>query len=288
MERGLFRRIGRTLRSLGSRRDNGRYRYTDAGILAVYLWAALHDRPVSWACDEANWSPGMRRGPLPSASAVSRRMRGVSMRRLMHRLERRLVSSGRWVLVASIDGKPMPIAWHSGDRQAGVGRGVGGLAKGYKLHAVIDLGGRMLAWRVAPMNIDEREMARRLLRDLGHEGYLLADGNYDSNKLFDAAGAVQIQLVAPRRRGPRAGLGHRRHSVHRLRCRDLLENTESDFGRELHRKRGHIERYFGTMSSTPGGLIGLPAWVRGMNRVHNWVAAKIIIVEAKATLKATV
>lgn len=59
MERELFRWIQRALRALSARHINGRYQYTDAAILAVYLWAVIHDRPVCWACESKNWSPGM-------------------------------------------------------------------------------------------------------------------------------------------------------------------------------------------------------------------------------------
>lgn len=206
----------------------------------------------------------------------------------MHRLERKLVGRDKNTMIACIDGKALPIAPHSGDKQATFGRSTGGKAKGYKLHMVITLSGYVLAWRVAPMNVDEREMARRLLGDLEHEGYLLADANYDSNKVFDAAGARQIKLVAPRRGSTRRGLGHRRHSEFRLRCKDLLENTVSTFGRRLHRLRAQIERYFGTLSSASGGLTCLPGWVRTWRRVHNWVAAKIIITAARRLEKHTI
>jgi hypothetical protein len=39
----------------------------------------------------------------------------------------------------TLDGKPLPIANHSRDPQAGYGRSIGGKAKGYKLHVLIDL-----------------------------------------------------------------------------------------------------------------------------------------------------
>ncbi|HUQ67903.1 MAG TPA: hypothetical protein VM165_00180 [Planctomycetaceae bacterium] len=49
-------------------------------IAAVILWAALHDRPVSWACESRHWST-TRCGPLalPSASTISRRARRLSV-----------------------------------------------------------------------------------------------------------------------------------------------------------------------------------------------------------------
>lgn len=277
MERGTYDRIRRAMRRLGRRRLSGRYRYTDAGILEVYLWAVLHDRPVCWACDAAQWPPGVRRGPLPSPSAVSRRMRSPGMVALIERLRRALQGDAGTGLVAVIDGKPLPIGPHSHDRQSGYGRAASGKARGYKLHAVVDRHARVLSWRVAPMHTDERTMAGRMLGDLQHTGYLLADANYDSNKLFDLASRRGVQLVTPRRYGPHRGLGRRRQSPSRLRSKDILESGTTGFGRELMRLRWSIERFFGTLTSRPGGLGYLPAWVRSWRRVRNWVAAKLLL-----------
>ena len=46
-------------------------------LAAVVLWAALHDRPVSWACQRRHWSTTtLRPGRLPSPATVSRRAAG--------------------------------------------------------------------------------------------------------------------------------------------------------------------------------------------------------------------
>ncbi len=285
MERGIWRPIRRTARALGRRRPSRRHTYTDAGILEVYLWAALHDRPVCWACDPSHWPPGSRRGPLPSPATVSRRMRQQRMPRLLERLRCALDPRGAAGVIAVIDGMPMPIGPHSHDRQSGYGRAASGKARGYKLHAIVASSSRVIAWRVAPMNIDERTMARRMLRELEHAGYLLADGNSDSNRVFDAAMARGVQLVTPRRYGSSRGLGHHRHSPARLRSKDLLEHDPTGFGRSLMRQRWGIERFFGTLSSLPGGLSCLPAWVRTWRRVRNWVAAKLVIDAARAAVR---
>lgn len=277
MERGIFVRAKRVLRELGRRRITGRHRYTDAGVLEVYLWAALHDRPVSWACDRAHWPPGTRRGPMPDASTVSRRMRTASVRTLLERLRERVLPRDRGCLVAIIDGKPLPVGPNSHDRQCGYGRGAAGMAKGYKAHVVIDTHARVIGWRVTPMNTDERTMARRMLRDLDHAGYLLGDGNYDANAVFRAGASRGVQVLAPRSRTRRGRpLGHRPHAASRVRSIEALESG-GDFGRSLMRDRWSIERFFGQLSSVPGGLGTLPAWVRGWHRVRNWVAAKLAL-----------
>lgn len=285
MERGLFRRIKATLRALGRRRANGRFAFTDATILEVYLRAALHDRPTCWACDPEHWPPRARRGELPSASTVSRRMRTPSVLDLLERLRERLDPRDGGELVAIVDGKALVIGPHSHDRQSGYGRAVNGLGRGYKLHAIVDAMGRLLSWRLAPMQADESRMARRMLGELGGVAYLLGDSSYDKNHLYDAALERGIELRAPRRSARGTPLGHRRHSPARVRSRDMLEVGEHAFGRGLMRQRWAVERYFGALCASPGGLGHLPAWARGYRRVRNWVAAKLAIQAARRGLR---
>lgn len=289
MERELFRALRTALRLLGRRRRSRRFRYTDAAIAEVYCWAVLHDRPVHWACQPRNWPPGLRRGPLPSQPVMSRRLRTAQVRRLIDRLERKVLRAGRPApLACLIDGKPLPIARHSRDPEAGYGRAVGGIAKGYKLHVLIDPAGTVWGWRVAPMNKDERVMAQRLMACLPGEGYLLADANYDSNRLYAAAAARGVQMVAPRRRrGERMGLGHHPQHRARLRSRDMLENRVFDFGARLHRLRGRVEGFLGTLCGTGGGLTCLPSWVRRHRRVRLWVQVKLIFNQLRTDRRRT-
>lgn len=284
MERELFRSLKAALRRLGRRRRSQRFRYTDATIVEVYYWAVLNDRSVLWACRPANWPIGLRRGFLPSQSDMSRRLRTNSVQRLIARLEQSVLRARRPApLVCMMDGKPLPIAGHSRDPEAGFGRAVRGQAKGYKLHVLIDPAGTVWGWRVAPMNHDERAVARRLMACLPGEGYLLADANYDSNRLYAAAAARGVQMVVPRRqRGGRMGLGHHPQHPTRLRSRDMLENGVFDFGTRLHELRGGVERFFGTLSGTGGGLTCLPGWVRRYRRVRLWVQAKLILNQLRA------
>ena len=67
--------------------------------------------------------------------------------------------------------------------------------------------------------------------DLTGGGYLVGDGGYDADAVFDAAGAVGYQVLAPRE-DPQAGLGHQYQSPYRLRCIDLMG---SPFGQEVDR-----------------------------------------------------
>ena len=57
---------------------------------------------------------------------------------------------------------------------------------------------------------------RRLIPQLRHGGYLLADGNYDASPLYDLAFGQGYQLVAAHRKAKNPGSGHRYQSPRRL------------------------------------------------------------------------
>lgn len=255
--------------------------HPDALIALVILWSAFNDRPICWATQIENWPLCWRRQALPSDSTVSRRYRTKRVRDLMKRVEKAArATSGSTPLVIAIDGKPLPIGGASGDKQAGYGRAAAGKAKGYKLHALVSSRGDLIDWRVAPMNKDEREMGRRLLRDSNHQGYVVGDKNYDSNRLHAVCSEPgDRQLVTPRRRG--GGLGHYPQEPSRLRSIALLEDPESHFGWRLMKLRNQIERYFGNLTNWGGSLTCLPPWARTWKRVHRWVQAKIILNHAR-------
>ena len=175
-------------------------------IVLVFLWAALHDRPVSWACDERNWATTtLRPATLPDPSTLSRRLRRVDTAMLMRALVQRVRQEGDPQLVAVIDAKPLPVGGASQAPDAHCGRGAGMWAKGYKLYAI--WGGRPVpeTYRVYPMNTSEDKVGEEMIPELHGGGYLLGDGEYDANPVFDAAGAAGYQLLAPR--AARGGLG---------------------------------------------------------------------------------
>lgn len=279
MEHQLWKKILVVMKTINKPRRNTRCTFPVEEIVRVWFWAVLHDRPVSWACDRRNWPLHERRRSLPSSSTMSRRMRFSETQTLIKEIEKQtLRSPGTKPLAWMIDGKPLVISNCSKDKQSGFGRAVGGKGKGYKLHAIVGTDGSFAAWRVAPMNKDERIMARRLIREAEIQGYLLADGGYDSNPLHKlCAERGELQLVTP----PRGGLGRpkrdRRQSPGRLRSIALLENPQPEFGHALLHERSAIERTFGNMTSWGGGLTHLPPWARTHRRVHRWVQAKLII-----------
>jgi hypothetical protein len=273
MERELWESLCRLAGMLYNR--STRALYTDEVILAVYLWAVVHDRPVDWACDASNWPPGLWRRPLPSQSTMSRRLRKAAFEQLLYDVENALLSltliHTQWLRV--IDAKPVPVGGPSKDADATWGRGAGGTQKGYKLHVIWGGGPLPIAWALAGLNVSERRIALLLVCDLPGEGYLLGDRQYDSAALYDAAAEAGYQLVARRQRDGRA-LGHRRQSPNRLRSLALLDVP---FGRALYRYRRRIEHCFAQLTSFVGGLGPLPFWVRRFHRVRLWIHCKLLI-----------
>lgn len=280
MERELWKIVYTKLKWIARRFDQKYVQLQPWRIAAVLLWAALHDRPVSWACDKRNWSTTrLRPGHIPSEATMSRRARKTSLALFFNALAARLRGKGKpgWTLF--VDGKPLVVGVCSKDRDARAGRVSGGFARGYKLHAI--WGDRCLpeAWEVTALNEYEGAVAVRLLPQLGQSayGYLLGDGSYDAGVVFDAAEAVGYQLVAPPE-DPYARPGHRPQSAARRRCVAMFRDG---FGQSLLRDRGAIERRFGHAGSFGGGLGPLPNWVRRLGRVSRWVWCKLVINAAR-------
>lgn len=275
MERELLVSLLRVAESLEDARGRPvRGSYTNLEVLAVLLWAALNDRPVSWATDRRNWPVCLRRRKLPSNSTLSRRARCGTIARLLDAMIDRLHISGLGNKTLMMDGRSLTIANHSGDPDSTFGRGVGGIRRGYKLHLICDLLGNCRAKRIEPLNVSEQAAAREMLRELqpGEADVLLADANYDSNELYQLAGDLGMQMLTPRRYGQAKGLGHRRNSEHRVRAIKLVKDDP-----KLLEPRRLIEGVFGTQGNTVGGLGPLPNFVRRSPRVTLWVTLKLVI-----------
>jgi hypothetical protein len=284
MEHQLWKAIVAVLLELGKPRFDPHAEFTDVDIVKIYYWAVIHDRPTTWALQPKNWAMHLRRGlKLPSDSTMSRRLRSATVRALLTQLEQRVLVPKELGLYWMIDGKPLPIGGCSKDRQAGYGRAAAGKAKGYKLHALVNPQGEVAAWRVAPMNVDERVMARRLIKAAPEQvqGYVVTDKNYDSNPLHatcETRPAGRLQLVNRRRYGPGHGHAHgTKQTAGRMRSKEMLENPMPHFGDQLLADRNQIERFFGGLVSWGGGLVSLPAWVRTHRRVERWVQAKLVL-----------
>jgi len=278
VEGQLWSLILTVLATIDKRRQQTNQDFSDEDIVKVFYWSVIHDRPISWACQSPNWPLHLRRRKLPSSTTMSRRLRCPSVVTLLDALERRVTAPRQPQLYWMIDGKPLVISGCSKDRQAGYGRAARSKAKGYKIHAIIATDGSLAAWRIAPMNKDERVMGQRLLKTSDIAGYIVADANYDSNnlhKICDARG--NRQFVTPRRYGRGRKVGHRAQSPGRLRSIALLENPEPKFGEQLLKDRNAIERHFGNATNWGGGLTHLPPWARTHRRVRRWVQAKLAL-----------
>ena len=82
-------------------------------IALVFLWAALHYRPVRWACNARNWATTtLRPGTLPSPSTLS------TLPSRGHRdADAGLVERSPGEdpgLIGLIDGKPLPVGGPAG------------------------------------------------------------------------------------------------------------------------------------------------------------------------------
>lgn len=273
-ERELWRIISGTLTRL-QRHLREAFVHPTGRILRVYLWAVLHDRPTYWAAEAGNWAGARPPRLMPDQSTLSRRLRRPRTARMLADLLEELEPQTAGTLVRRMDGKPLTVARHSGDKAARFGRGAGGIDRGYKLHAVYGNSNKPAALRVTPLNVDERNVASELIGQLaGRPGYLLADAYYDANHLYDKAGECDQILLTPRRYKDR-GLGRHRHSPHRLSAINRLSGPDP-FARDLLATRPRIETRLANLCNFGGGLTCLPPWVRG-RRVEPYVHAKIAI-----------
>lgn len=273
MEDELWKTVYQITQKLGKDKTLKRATYTDADIALVYLWSVLHDRPIYWACQKTNWPIYHRRRNLPNPSTMTRRLRAEGVQRLLLGIEQQLVNTSPAHLCRWIDAKPLTISRCSKDKEAGFGYAEKGLAKGYKLHAVADKSQGFVVWAIKPMNRHEITVASELIARLDWEGYLVGDGAYDKNQLYDLAGQKSIQLIAHQRIKDAKGIGHRRHSPYRLRAL-LLQRRP--IGQSLLESRNGIERMFGQLTNLGCGLSPLPNWVRTQFRVEMWIRAKMI------------
>ena len=274
MERELWLVLYRNLRAVSRHTTQKHVHYPPWVIAAVLLWAALHDRPVAWACKLDNWSTTRLRPPtLPSASTVSRRRTRPEFQGFLDRFAQNIHGDGPPAWELMIDGKPLPVGRCSKDPDA---KGTP-LGRGYKLHAIWGQGPLPDAWEVTSLREYEGAVAKRLLARIHGKGYLLADGNYESSALYDAAAESGYQLLAePDERD--TGEGHRYQSPYRLQALRLFEDG---LGGALYRDRSAIERNFGNAGSFGGGLSPLPNWVRRQRRVEQWVWCKLMINAAR-------
>jgi hypothetical protein len=259
--------------------------YSDGMIALVGLFAVLSNRSVRWASVRANW-PVWQKRPLPSYSQLRRRLATPSVATLMRQLNDQLTDQlGRSTHKAA-DGKPLVVGGFTKDRDATRGHVPGGLARGYRLHAVRDgVTGVIDVAAVTGLADGEATVLRPMLRRTNLRGCLLrADANYDSNALYALAASRGGRLIAPRRKRGR-GLGH--HPQHPDRLKAIAELEHDPEARRSHRLwRADIERGFADLCNR-AGLFALPPFVRRLKRVRRWVRAKLLLYHLRLVLDRT-
>jgi hypothetical protein len=265
----------------------------------MYVWAAWHDRTLSWACDRTHYAGGLfrPRGPLPSVSQFTRRVKSDACDAVLQRVHDELAQRGLLSDEGYLDGKALPVSPVSKDRQATRGKVCGGFAKGYKLHAFVNERRRIAVWSVTGLHEAEQSVAAELLPHvaprLTPEALVMMDGNYDSAPLHkgvaEPLGVCLLhrlkgqQHVGPGGHHPATlrQMGHTRREL--VRCWE----ERPDLAALALKARDTIERVFGVLTCTAGGLAPLPAWVRTLGRVRRWVGAKIILYNARLKAQET-
>src|SRR5215468_604328 len=96
MERELWPPLYHTLQEVAKDFHQKYVHYQPWVLVAVLLWAALHDRTAAWACDPRNWSTTrLRPYGIPSQYTFSRRIDGLAVGAFLRLLEQRLRQCGQ-------------------------------------------------------------------------------------------------------------------------------------------------------------------------------------------------
>jgi Transposase DDE domain len=278
MDGKLWSRVYRAVMEVEHPSSSRWQRFSDQVIVVVYLLAVANDRPVCWACRPESWNGLKRPEHLPSQPTMSRRLRSPRVQALADKVEAELKALQKIdERVGAVDGRPLTINPYSKDRDARWGYAIRGFGFGYKLHMVWCRGLVPLAWELLPLNASEPRVAAeqllpRLPRATGKR-YLLGDCAYDTNPLHAAAAERGYQLLAPPKRSGN-NLGHRPHHPARL---IALAQLKTAYGSRLYKRRGMIERFFANWAIRDIGLDTLPAHVRRLHRIKQFVQAKIIL-----------
>lgn len=267
--------------------------YVNGLIVAMYVWSVAHDRPLSWACRRSSYNGLFRPRRLPSVSQFTRRIKSDDCRRILQLVHDRFAQRGVTTAAVYIDGKALPVSPVSKDRDARRGKISGAYARGYKLHAAVNAARRIVCWSVMGLNEDEKTVARHALLPnlppLTRDGLVLADSHYDSGPLHaQVCEPLGLRLVHPLQGQHRAGGRFRQRKLRQMppsrRALVHLWDGHPQLMRFVYKARQQIERVFGVLACTAGGLSNLPAWVRGLDRVRRWVGVKIIQYNARLAL----
>lgn len=263
------------------RRRGRRPAFSDLLIVLVYFWMVAHDRTQKWACSRSSYGTLFRPRRLPSESQFSRRLRSEGVLDLLQAVHEELARSGVACAVMFMDAKALPASENTRDKEARTGRCNGAFRRGYKVHALSTLDGRVPVWLVTAMNVADPTVAPLLLTHAKALGPLvLADTFYDGNTLYRATRERGSRLLTPLK-----GIAVKPWRIastdpDRLRAAAAWTHAPETTAC-VYRQRAGAERNFANLTNYAGGLTALPPWVRGLRRVRSWVGTKIILYHAR-------
>ncbi len=267
-------------------RPRRRFEFSDRQILLMWLWAAMHERPMCWACSREHCRGMFRPRRLPSVSQFCKRLTTERFELAQQLLHEVLTERGHDDLLHYLDGKPLLINGYSTDPDAANGIAHGRYGFGYKLHARTTKSGFIPEYKVLALNEGEPNTARELIRRLGAGVMVLADANYDSALLYADIDEKGSRLLT-RLKGQHMRKPGSTRKLPRGRAEALeLWERQPELAEQAMKERDTIERTFAHLGGFGGGLGPLPAWVRRLTRVRRWVAAKIAIYHARLIAKA--
>lgn len=291
MDRGQWTIVYESIKRHARRLDRDpRMVFNDAQIVAMYLWSVVHDRPMCWACDRSNYNRLFRPRRLPSVSQFTRRVKSARVRRVLQGVHEDLADGNTPVTLQFVDGKPLVVGVASRDPDARRGKVMGGYAKGYKVHPLMTASRKIRTFALTPLNRHEMHVAAELIASvppMTEGSLLLADGNYDAadfHKLVESRGG---RLLTRPRGYAKHPVTRRQMGAARREHNDLWENAYELCSR-VYALRVNAESILSALTSYGGGLGPLPAFVRRLPRVTRWVGAKIILYNARVTLRSRV
>ena len=277
MDDELFSRVYQIAWTLWPRREK-HVQYAGRTIVLLFLWSVIRNKPRQWVCEPRNLPRAMQDAIIPSRSQFCRRLKSPKVLCMLAEMERHLrgVPQAKMLGCWLLDAKPLVVSPYSKDKSARWGWAYDGKARGYKVFAMSDLQGRVVAWQSQSMNHSEPVVAQTLLEETDRPGYVIGDSIYDSGPLHELTAARDLQLIAPRKQ-PGGNVGIRARQPNRLHAIAMLETFNNHFGPAMYAERTNIERAFSRMASSRVGLDHLPPFVRTPPRVHLWVQGKMIL-----------
>jgi hypothetical protein len=285
----LYRQIRRAFKGLANRPRMGRPRtYGTDDVLIVLAFAALTDLPVYRAREklispaavwwrERHWAwPGL----IPSNSTLSRRGRQGDCRWLLRRVLRRLrrLLGLHPTAHVALDATLLLTGAYSRDPESRWTCHGGKWFRGYALHAICDLAGRLWAWHVTSANVQEMKVARRLIRQLAAQRekvrLVVADSGDDSEPLHQLIRRrLRAPLLAPLNLRGAKTQPRRDRQPGRAAAAAMLQTRR---GQRWYDQRSVIERWNSWFKGF-SRVSMLPHHVRRLRRVRLWIDLKLAL-----------